>query len=98
MGRPDYYGWPTGVAVDVEGNIFMSSGDCQIRKIMPAGTVKTIAGSTCGYVDGNGNAAKFTSFNQIATDAQGNIYLADYMHSRVRKISLKLYWPSDIHN
>ena len=89
VGQPGYYGWPTGVAVDVEGNIFMSSGDCQIRKIMPTGIVKTIAGSTCGYVDGNGSVAQFTSFNQIATDAQGNIYLADYQSSRIRKISLK---------
>lgn len=91
FGEPGVYSsnYPTGLAVDVEGNIFMSSRDCQIRKILPSGTVKTIAGGTCGYVDGNGSAARFSSFNQLATDAQGNIYLADYLNSRVRKISLK---------
>jgi len=89
VGQPGAYSsnYPSGIAIDVEGNIFMSSRDCQIRKILPSGTVKTIAGGTCGYVDGNGSAARFSSFNELATDAKGNIYLADYMNSRVRKIS-----------
>lgn len=48
--------------------------------------VSTLAGSTKGYEDGTGAAAKFDGPRGIAIDAQGNLYVADHYSNRVRKV------------
>lgn len=51
--------------------------------------VTTLAGSgvTTPIVDGNGTAATFAGLHGIACDLQGNLYIADYSNSLVRKIT-----------
>lgn len=55
--------------------------------------VTTVAGTLAPgvrsqhYADGNGPAARFALPNAVAVDAAGNIYVADYGNSLVRKIS-----------
>lgn len=55
--------------------------------------VTTVAGTLAPgvrerhYADGNGPAAKFALPNAVAVDTAGNIYVADYGNSLVRKIS-----------
>jgi hypothetical protein len=61
----------------------------RIRKISPEGIVSTIAGSTEGYVDGDGASAKFYSPYGIGIDSQGNIWVADTNNNRIRKISFE---------
>ena len=78
-----------GVAVDAQGNVFLSGVTCQIRKVTSAGDVSIIAGKICGYADGSGSVAQFYGSYGIATDAQGNIYVTDYLDNRIRKISKK---------
>lgn len=79
---------PTGVAIDPNGNVYIADqGQHKIRKITPSGVVSTFAGSTVGYQDGNGAAAKFSGPYSVACDAQSNVYVADRNNLRIRKIT-----------
>ncbi|MFN0112869.1 MAG: Ig-like domain-containing protein [Blastocatellia bacterium] len=86
---------PTGVAVDGAGNIFIADlGNQRIRKIAIAdGKISTIAGTgTPGFTGDDGPAADarinlgFPSF--ISTDAMGNVFFADRLNNRIRKINM----------
>jgi hypothetical protein len=81
-----------GGAVDAAGNFYLTrtpglSSGCSIRMITPDGIAVVLAGSdTPGSADGAGAAAMFNSSRSgIAVDAFGNIYVADYSNSTVRK-------------
>lgn len=48
----------------------------------------TLAGSgNPGYSDGQGTAAMFYDPQGVAVDAAGNVFVADRMNNRIRKIS-----------
>lgn len=49
--------------------------------------VSTIAGSTEGFADGTGANAQFSFPQEVAVDAQGNIYVADAWNHKIRKIT-----------
>lgn len=80
---------PTGVAIDVFGNVFVADkGNHIIRKITAAGVVTTFAGSgTQGATDGPASTATFNQPYGIAVDTFGNLYVADYSNNKVRKIT-----------
>ena len=83
---------PTGVAVDISGNVYVAdySNHC-IRKITPGGEVSTIAGSDdAGHRDGGGSMAQFDSPTGVAVDTSGNLYVADQSNHRIRKIEYKV--------
>ncbi|MFY7884615.1 MAG: NHL repeat-containing protein, partial [Dolichospermum sp.] len=82
---------PTDVKVDANGYVYVADyGNNTIRKITPEGVVSTIAGSgtvTGGYADGNGTSAAFNRPASITLDAVGNIFVADQVGERIRKIT-----------
>jgi len=80
---------PQGIAVDANGNIYVSEfGSCLIRKISAAGIVSIFAGNgSCNYLEGRGSEASFNNPEKLAVDANGNVYVADFGNSRVRKIT-----------
>jgi sugar lactone lactonase YvrE len=77
-----------GVAVDDRGTVYVSDGHA-IRRISVDGLVTTLAGraSEWGDADGSGTAARFNSPQGLATDAAGNVYVADRDNQAIRKIT-----------
>src|SRR5258708_4857856 len=74
------FNYPSGVATDSSGNVYVADAVNQtIRKITPAGVVTTLAGlaGITGSADGTGSAARFFYPFGVATDSAGNVYVAD---------------------
>jgi uncharacterized repeat protein (TIGR03803 family) len=79
--------YPSAVAVDGAGNLYVADTDNNIiRQITPAGVVSTIAGQpgAGGSVDGVGTVARFNHPSGIAADSSGNLYIADTDNQTVR--------------
>ena len=82
--------YPTEVAVDSAGNIYVAdTANHTIRKVTPSGVVSTLAGlaGSIGSADGTGSAARFNSPNGIAVDGADNVYVADTNNFTIRKIT-----------
>jgi len=87
-GTEAQFDYPTGVAVDSEGNVYVADhGNHRIRRITPAGVVSIFAGSTEGFADGIGTEAQFNYPTGVAVDSSGNVYVADSVNHRIRKIT-----------
>jgi uncharacterized protein (TIGR03437 family) len=86
---------PIGVATDAGGNFYIADADYfRIRKVASAGVISTVAGNgTIGFSGDGGpatSAALFPPLNTyqgIAADAAGNLYIADSQNNRVRKVN-----------
>jgi len=82
------FSFPVGICTDAAGNIYVGdASNDQVRKITPAGVVSSFAGSTQGFADGTGTAAKFNSPLGITIDASGNFYVGDIGNFAVRKMN-----------
>jgi hypothetical protein len=81
-----------GLALDSAGNLYFGdTGDSRVRKIdMATGIITSIAGTgTAGYTGDGGPATSAELYYPIAVwfDAAGDLYIADYGASVVRKVA-----------
>jgi uncharacterized protein (TIGR03437 family) len=83
---------PEGVAVDSVGNLYIADDAYSIvYKVTPSGITSIFAGAfnQAGY-SGDGFAATTAQLNHpqgMAFDPAGNLYIADWLNGRIRKVS-----------
>jgi uncharacterized protein (TIGR03437 family) len=83
---------PLGVAIDRDGNLFIAdSGNHRIRRVTAStGLISTVAGTgTAGFGgdDGPATAAQMNDPENVAVDAGGNLYIADFNNHRIRRVA-----------
>ena len=82
---------PSGIAFDSAGNLFIADEtNNRIRKVTAAGTISTVAGNgTAGFSGDGGPAAAAELFEPegVAVDSAGNLYIADSINNRIRKVT-----------
>ena len=83
---------PIGLAFDAQGNLYVSeTSSSRVRKITPEGTITLFAGQAVennGF-SGDGGPATAAQLNGplgLVADQFGNIFIADGMNSRIRKV------------
>ncbi|MBI4288408.1 MAG: hypothetical protein HY671_08290 [Chloroflexi bacterium] len=84
---------PTGVGVDAAGNLYIAEYlGHQVRRVdKVTGNITRVAGLTGNWgVAGDGGPAELAQLDSpsdVAVDAAGNLYIADFGNDRVRKVS-----------
>lgn len=82
---------PTGVVFDAAGNLYIADkSNNVIRKVATTGVITTFAGTgTAGFSGDNGQATSATLNlpNRLSADTLGNVYISDYLNSRIRKVA-----------
>ncbi|HTW66367.1 MAG TPA: hypothetical protein VME17_17210 [Bryobacteraceae bacterium] len=83
--------FPGALAIDAAGNLYIADEyNARIRKVTPGGIISTVAGNgTVGYAGDGGLAisAELSIITGVAADSAGNIYAADNLNDRIRKIT-----------
>ena len=83
---------PQCVTVDESGNLFIAdSGSSLIRRVDVNGVINTMAGNRMVGYSGDGGWATNASLNNpfyVASDHFGNLFIADFANSRIRKVDL----------
>ena len=92
---------PTGVAVDTKGAFYFAEGSigsgsglakgvARVWRVSSDGILTTLAGT--GVLDfggdgGNASAAQLNTPTAVAVDLQSNLYIADSLNNRIRKVA-----------
>jgi len=82
--------YPRSITIDRENNLYVVSRH-RIHKLSPVGVggihINPVAGSDeSGFGNGLGSDARFLEPNDIAIDAENNLYVADYANHLIRKL------------
>jgi sugar lactone lactonase YvrE len=85
---------PLGMAFDPSGNVFIAdTGNQRIRRVdASTGIITTVAGTGNAGYSGDGGlaaAAQISHPAAIATDSQGNLYIADSGNAAIRKVDVR---------
>ena len=84
---------PYGVALDGSGNVYIAdTANYRIRKVTAStGKIGTIAGNGIYGFSGDGGpatSAEIGSVNGLASDASGNVFIADTMNCVIREVNV----------
>lgn len=81
---------PTGVAVDIQGNVYVADfANHRIRRIGKDGVITTVAGMGTPGFSGDGGPATLSHLSfptGVAVDAKGVLYIADTDNNRIRRV------------
>jgi hypothetical protein len=82
---------PEGVAIDGSGNVYIADiNNSVIRKIDVTGIISTFAGTGAFSFGGDGGPATSADLNSprgVTVDWSGNVYIAEFLNRRVRKVN-----------
>jgi DNA-binding CsgD family transcriptional regulator/sugar lactone lactonase YvrE len=91
---------PGGLAFDEEGNLYIADSlNERIRRVDVNGSIESLAGTGAAGYGGDGGPASSAQLNlssnpfegigqSLATDSRGNLYVADALNHRVRRIDV----------
>jgi trimeric autotransporter adhesin len=81
---------PSNMVFDTVGNLYIAdSANNRVRKVSPSGVITTVAGNgVAGYAGdgGSGASAMLNDPEGLASDIDGNVYIADTQNNRIRKL------------
>lgn len=82
---------PAGVAVDTAGNLYIAdTKNHRVRKVSTSGVITTVVGNGVSGSRGDGGPATEAELYYpygLAVDLAGNLYIADSLNGRIRKVS-----------
>jgi photosystem II stability/assembly factor-like uncharacterized protein/sugar lactone lactonase YvrE len=86
------FNYPLGLAIDTSGNLFVAeSAGQRVRKITAGGAIATTVAGTGVYgFSGDGGPAtpaQLRSPTAVVVDASGNLFIADQVNNRIRKVT-----------
>ena len=84
---------PSGVVLDGAGNLYIAdTSNHRIRRVDSSGTITTVAGTGERGFGGDGGPAvqaQLASPFGVAVDSAGNLFIADTLNSRIRRLDTK---------
>ena len=82
---------PRGICLDRGGSLYIAdTSNHRVLRVPPGGLVQTVAGNGSPGDGGDGGPAGLAQLNQPAAcqlDSYGNLYIADTLNHRIRKVS-----------
>lgn len=82
---------PSDVAIDAAGNLYIADkNNNRVRKVTSSGTISTYAGDASVGFSGDGGAAtdaELSGPTGLGVDGAGNLYIADQMNGRIRRVN-----------
>jgi sugar lactone lactonase YvrE len=82
---------PAGLALDTAGNLYIADADSScVRRVSSDGVIVTVAGNGTYGSSGDGGQATNASLRTpygVTVDASGNLYIADALANRVRRVT-----------